>query len=934
MQIVSDKGFEQLKEFVKTSAFRRVHITLETSWSADVQMQTFGRTHRSNQLFAPEYVLMSTDLGGEKRFLSTIAKRLGSLGALTKGDREQAGGGNLMQFDYENKYGLEAAKRMVSMLAANSAELMSSLPLHLDTKEEQNGLQILYTMGIAKRQGNVISLPEKAIENLEVSRFLNRLLMLDVATQNAIFDAFGLQMERMIHNDKQLGLFDDGVKDIEGDNIRFAKQPSVVSTDQASGAKTMYYHIHADTPTAPVTLREIEERNRVIKVNGFELTNLKTEGVFYQNTSSKNIIYTEYKASRADAKSGSLKQFHSFARPGGWQSHLLSEDELMQKYVPVKLDQERVFKNDEVMTVENWWKKEVENTPPTKVSNYHLIAGAVLPVWQRLSSSNESGNTMSLKTVRIETVEGERVVGVQIPSHQINRVLRDLGVDRSYKSPEEIFDAVMETNEMIDLVGGIKLRRALLKKQQVIQIMNISIYQQTEFKNFGALQEFINFESKTFIPKDKENGIVVLSKMLERYPAVDNGVSEQKEENSESRKPETESFAEKLKDKIDGLTGGGLPDGMLAKLTDDKTPFAEKAALLRGQPLHSYWWMMNASVNDRGQVLLSPASFEFVRTVYKESFGNEIKNFDGLFNDEEVTERFFETLDRKVQDKTIYSEAIADLTSKLALGRDMREDGILVLLTDESASNHEEVHVFSYVASLGKSLEERHGLFDELINDPNYQKAKTILTEKQKTNSDGILVEECFAYCYSGDGDEIGLTPEEAADYSVLWFRSFAAKNGTISIKEFKELTNESAEIRQRAYSAIATDIIRRQLETEFPVAEESQVNREPGRTIQNASDRGFTQNRVGEKSTENQLEENRRAVETENARQENRTVLLNNALETGKPIKAGMLYKTGDDDVSDSITNNDLSPNARQFVDLWNKAGDWDSSDRRRGKR
>ena len=80
---------------------RRIHCLLEPGWHADRAIQGLGRTHRTHHASAPLFRPVTTDVKGERRFIATIARRLDSLGAITRGQRDSQtamGGSNAALF--------------------------------------------------------------------------------------------------------------------------------------------------------------------------------------------------------------------------------------------------------------------------------------------------------------------------------------------------------------------------------------------------------------------------------------------------------------------------------------------------------------------------------------------------------------------------------------------------------------------------------------------------------------------------------------------------------------------------------------------------------------------------------------------------------------------------------------------------------------------
>ena len=463
---------------------RRVHVTLELGWSADKQMQTFGRTHRSDQAMPPEYVLLSTELGGEKRFSSTIARRLGSLGALTKGDRRSADNRELAKYNFETEEGRAALCLMLRRIVESG-----------NVPGLANPRQTLRDIGLLVR--NRDGCEEVRKEDLyNVPRFLNRVLALDVDQQNALFDHFVDLFEQTVRYAKANGTFDEGVTDIKALAIRIAKPPRIVHTDEITQAQTTHYTLDIDVPSKAISFDEAE---RVRK---------RKTGAFFRHRKNGHFILAIESGLHTNAENGNSYRTFAVWKPEAARSTYIHDDELKEKYRAVIPSKAR-----------DWWIKKHATVPPIETLETHIIGGAIIPLWERFKTHEEA----RLRVVRVTTDDGQRIVGIRIPTEQVGPIVRALGATRDLREPEEIFTGILDEGEEVTLVSGLKLSRKVIHREPVIELIGVDPNRFAEIRGLGLINEQIDWKQRFFVPTDEETGVAVLTELLARYPVMVSG---------------------------------------------------------------------------------------------------------------------------------------------------------------------------------------------------------------------------------------------------------------------------------------------------------------------------------------------------------------------------------------------------------------------------
>ncbi len=170
---------------------------------------------------APIYRLIVTNLGGERRFASAVAKRLLSLGALTKGDRRGASGLDFSTFNIDNKYGSMALQELLNATLERKelakglhvSDLSRSIPTALNEvfrSEEDEKRRNALLLGMIQYAIESMCLDGRPQNTFKVSTFLTRLQSLAPALQRLMFDYFSCCMKAIMAEAIAAGTLDTG----------------------------------------------------------------------------------------------------------------------------------------------------------------------------------------------------------------------------------------------------------------------------------------------------------------------------------------------------------------------------------------------------------------------------------------------------------------------------------------------------------------------------------------------------------------------------------------------------------------------------------------------------------------------------------------------------------------------------------------------------
>ncbi len=443
----------------------RVHYLLEAGWKADAAIQGLGRTNRTHQAQPPLFRPIATDVRGEKRFISTIARRLDTLGAITRGQRQTGGQGLFRASDnLESDYARAALRQLYMLILLGKVE---GCPLQ--RFEDATGLSLTTRDGAIKEE-----LPP-------ITQFLNRVLALTIDLQNLLFEVFDGLLTARIEGAVAAGTYDLGLETITAESLNVVERRTVY-THPGTGAETQALTVARRDRNRPLSLEEALERGAERRAR--LLANGKSGHAAVQ-----------VPAPSVTLDDGEVERRIRLLRP------------MERRAMPLDALAGSNWKEVDEATFSEAWQSEINGLPEFIDSTFHVVTGLLLPIWRRLPDDG-------CRVYRLQADDGERVIGRLVSPAWVADAL---GAEAPAVAPSDAWNAVLAKGAVLQLADGLTVRRSAVMHVNRVELTGFTDGMVDRLKAMGLVSEIISWRLRLFVPTG-DRGPSILGVVLDRHP--------------------------------------------------------------------------------------------------------------------------------------------------------------------------------------------------------------------------------------------------------------------------------------------------------------------------------------------------------------------------------------------------------------------------------
>ncbi|MGO4915980.1 strawberry notch-like NTP hydrolase domain-containing protein [Pseudogemmobacter sp. W21_MBD1_M6] len=440
----------------------RVHYLLEPGWKADAAIQGLGRTNRTNQAQPPLFRPVATDVKAEKRFLSTIARRLDTLGAITRGQRQTGGQGLFRPEDnLESPFARDALRQLYRRIYRGDVAGCS-----LGAFEDATGLSLTDDNGLKD------DLPP-------ITTFLNRLLALTIDMQTVLFAAFEELLDQRIEGAIAAGVYDLGLETLRAESFR------------VTDARVIYTHPGSGTESKLLTIAEKRRNTPLSLADALDWLDDPKAHLLVNSRSGRAAVQVPATSLMLD--DGTIEPRLRLIRPTEANT------------VPARIMEDTHWLEADRAAFSAAWSAELVEVPEFSESTLHIVAGLLLPIWKQLPQDET-------RVYRLQTDHGQRIIGRRVSP---TWVATTLATDAPKLTSAQVHALVLEGKTVVRLAEGMELHRSRVMGVNRIELSGFTEAAKDRLKADGFFSEIISWKLRLFCPADS-SGIAVLDRLLAR----------------------------------------------------------------------------------------------------------------------------------------------------------------------------------------------------------------------------------------------------------------------------------------------------------------------------------------------------------------------------------------------------------------------------------